>query len=79
MNEKQQLLSRLPSVDEILKSTQGIELLHKYPRRFVLQGVRQGIDHKRTEILAGRSTDLSEEVLVADIDDELGLDSRQEK
>jgi L-seryl-tRNA(Ser) seleniumtransferase len=68
MNEKQKLLSGLPSVDEILKSTQGMELLHTYPRRFVLQGIRQGIDHKRTEILAGRSTDLSAEVLVADIE-----------
>jgi L-seryl-tRNA(Ser) seleniumtransferase len=68
MDEKQQLLSRLPSVDEILKSTPGTKLLHTYPRRFVLQGIRQGIDQKRREILAGHSTDLSEEVLVADIE-----------
>jgi len=68
MNEKQELLSRLPSVDEILKSTPGAQLLRTYPRRFVLQGVRQGIDQKRKEILAGRSADFSEEVLTADIE-----------
>lgn len=68
MNEKQRLLSSLPSVDEILKSAPGTTLLNTYPRRFVLQGIRQGIDHKRQEILSGRSSDLSEEVLVADIE-----------
>lgn len=68
MNEKQKFLSRLPSVDEILKSPPGIQFLRTFPRRFVLQGVRQGIEQKRQEILAGRSTDFSEEVLLADIE-----------
>jgi L-seryl-tRNA(Ser) seleniumtransferase len=68
MNEKQQLLSMLPSVDEILKSAAGTELLRTYPRRFVLQGIRQGIDQKRREILAGRSSDLSGETLTAEIE-----------
>jgi L-seryl-tRNA(Ser) seleniumtransferase len=68
MNEKQQLLSMLPSVDEILKSSPGSALLHTYPRKFVVQGIRQGIDQKRREILSGSSTDLSGEILVADIE-----------
>jgi len=68
MNEKQKLLSKLPSVDELLKSEPGSALLHAYPRRFVLQGIREGIDQKRREILAGHSADLSEEVLMADIE-----------
>jgi L-seryl-tRNA(Ser) seleniumtransferase len=67
MNEKQQLLSSLPSVDEILKSASGAELLRTYPRRFVLQGIRQGIDQKRKEILSGQSADLSGEILTAEI------------
>jgi L-seryl-tRNA(Ser) seleniumtransferase len=71
MNEKQKLLSRLPSVDEILKSTPGAELLRTYPRRYVLQGVRQGIDQKRQEILSGRSNDFSQEVLLAEIEDSI--------
>jgi L-seryl-tRNA(Ser) seleniumtransferase len=68
MNEKQKLLSTLPSVDEILKSTQGMEWLNIYPRRYILQGIREGIDRKRREILEGLSADLSEEIMMADIE-----------
>lgn len=68
MNEKQKLLSNLPSVDEILKSNQGIGWLNTYPRRYVLQAIREVIDIKRKEIIEGLSTDLSEEVMIADIE-----------
>jgi len=68
MNEKQKLLSILPSVDEILKSKQGMEWLSTYPRRFVLQAIRETIDSRRKEIIEGRSADLSEEVMLADIE-----------
>ncbi len=68
MNEKQKLLSNLPSVDEILKSEQGMEWLNTYPRKYVLQGIREGIDRKRKEILEGPSAVLSEEVMMADIE-----------
>lgn len=68
MNEKQKLLSNLPSVDEILKSSRGMEWLNTYPRRYVLQGIRETIDRKRREILEGLSADLSEEVMMADIE-----------
>jgi len=67
MNEKQQLLAMLPSVDEILKSSPGSAFLHDFPRKFVLQGIRQGIDRKRREILSGLSAALSGEILVSDI------------
>ena len=68
MNEKQKLLSNLPSVDEILKTSQGMEWLGVYPRRYVIQGIRDGIDRKRREILEGHSADVSEEVMMADIE-----------
>lgn len=67
MNEKQKMLSHLPSVDEILKHEQCIAWLHTYPRRYVLQAVRQGIDAKRKEIIEGFAADLSDEVMMADI------------
>ncbi len=67
MNEKQKLLSGLPSVDEILKSRQGMEWLNIYPRRYVLQAVREAIDLKRKEIIEGLPVDLSEERMAADI------------
>ncbi|MEW6002662.1 MAG: L-seryl-tRNA(Sec) selenium transferase [Nitrospirota bacterium] len=68
MNEKQQLLSSLPSVDEILKSQQGIEWQRTYPRRYVLQAIRETINFRRREILEGITADLSEESIMADIE-----------
>jgi len=68
MNEKQKLLSTLPSVDEILKSRQSMEWLNTYPRRYVLQAIRETIDSKRKEIIGGIDIDLSEEVMLADIE-----------
>jgi L-seryl-tRNA(Ser) seleniumtransferase len=67
MNEKQNLLSNLPSVDEILKSKQGVEWLNIYPRRYVLQAIREAIDLRRKEIIEGLAADFSEEIMIADI------------
>ncbi len=69
MKEKQELLSCLPSVDEVLKSKQGMEWLYNYPRRYVLQAIRDTIDSRRQEIIEGLTADLSEEVMLADIGD----------
>ena len=60
MHEKQKMLADLPSVDEILKSRQGMEWLKAYPRKFVLQAVREAIDCRRKGILEGSDTDLSD-------------------
>ncbi|OGW37237.1 MAG: L-seryl-tRNA(Sec) selenium transferase [Nitrospirae bacterium RBG_13_39_12] len=68
MNEKQKLLSGLPSVDEILKSKNGIDWLKVYPRRFVLQAIRETIDSRRKEIIGDISSNLSEELIIADIE-----------
>jgi L-seryl-tRNA(Ser) seleniumtransferase len=68
MNEKQNLLSNLPSVDEILKSKQGMEWLSTYPRRYVLQAIRETIDLRRKEIIEGLLVDLSEEVMIAAVE-----------
>ena len=68
MDKKQKLLSNLPSVDEILKSKQGMEWLKAHPRRYILQAVREAIDSRRKEIIEGIPADLSEEVMIADIE-----------
>src|SRR4030042_2302298 len=68
MNEKQKLLSSLPSGDEILKSRQSMEWLNTYPRKYVLKAIREAIDLRRKEIIEGFGTDLSEEVMRADIE-----------
>jgi L-seryl-tRNA(Ser) seleniumtransferase len=67
MQEKKKLLENLPSVDEILKSDQGIEWLNLYPRRYVLQGIREVIDSRRKMIMEGSIVDLAEESLSPEI------------
>jgi L-seryl-tRNA(Ser) seleniumtransferase len=67
MQGKKKLLENLPSVDEILKSDQGIEWVNIYPRRYVLQGIREVIDSRRKVILEGSTVDLSEESLFPEI------------
>jgi L-seryl-tRNA(Ser) seleniumtransferase len=67
MKRKQELLSTLPSVDEILKSGQGLEWLKSHPRRYVLAAVREGIDLRRKEIMEGTTADVSVESMVPDI------------
>lgn len=68
MEEKKKLLSSLPSVDEILRSNYGIEWLKTYPRRYVLQAIRETIDVRRREIMEGLTADISEESMMAEIE-----------
>ena len=68
MNEKQKLLSQLPSVDEILKGSKGIEWLSIYPRRHVIRAIREIIDSRRQEIMGGFSEAISAEDIVEDIE-----------
>jgi len=67
MNPRQELLSRLRSVDEVLKSEQGIRWLKTYPRKYVLTAVREEIDFRRKEVLEGTTTDVFLESIVSDI------------
>ncbi len=66
MNEKQELLSNLPSVDEMLKGPQGTEWLDRHPRRYVLSAIRGAIDFRRKEILEGTTKEVSLESLIPD-------------
>ncbi|MDI6889436.1 MAG: L-seryl-tRNA(Sec) selenium transferase [Thermodesulfovibrionales bacterium] len=68
MEEKQKLLSGLPSVDEILRSNQGMQWLKTYPRRYVLQAIREVIDLRRKEIMEDLTAGLSEEYMMAEIE-----------
>ena len=62
------MLSGLPSVDEILKGGRGMRWLNTYPRRYVVQAVRETIDLRRKEIIEGLAVDLSVERMAADIE-----------
>jgi L-seryl-tRNA(Ser) seleniumtransferase len=68
MEEKQKLLTTLPSVDEILRCNKGIQWLKVYPRRYVIQAIRDAIDTRRREILKGLTSDISEESMMAEIE-----------
>lgn len=64
----QEILSSLPSVDEILKSDKGIKWQEVYPRRYVLKAIRDIIDEKRKPILRGELEEISLERIYKDIE-----------
>ncbi len=53
VEKKQEQLSKIPSVDEILKSPQGIRYLQSTPRRIVLKAVREVLAKTRNCIIRG--------------------------
>ncbi len=63
----QELLTKLPSVHEFLKSTHGLDWLERYPHRYVLTAVREVIDRRRRQILRGDLKDVSFEDMIPDI------------
>lgn len=67
MNTRQQEFSKIPSVDEILKSPYGQKWLESYPRRTVLMAIREILAKKRKEIMEGLSPELSGDALFFEI------------
>ncbi len=65
--DKQRLLSTLPSVDEILKSQRGLDWQQSYPRRFIIQGIREVIQKSRRAILNDEERETSEELFFSEI------------
>ena len=47
-----EILSKLPSVDEVLGNKNISEILNEYPRNLVLECIRETIDLKRKFILS---------------------------
>lgn len=66
--EQKKLLAALPSVDEILKSPEGERWLGRYPRRVVLQGIRDIVQSERDAILAKERRVLEKTDLLAAMD-----------
>jgi L-seryl-tRNA(Ser) seleniumtransferase len=61
-------LKDLPSVDEVLKSQYAREWLGQYPRRYVLEAIRQTIDKRRKLLRKGAKAEVSIESMTAEID-----------
>lgn len=66
--EHQKLLTALPSVDEILKSAEGARWLGRYPRRYVLQGIRDMLQRERDRIRTGGRFSSDLQALLAEMD-----------
>jgi L-seryl-tRNA(Ser) seleniumtransferase len=60
---RQQLLRKIPSVDEILSRPEITDLLKTYPRAIVIEAIRKGLGQLREEILTeGEPADLKEDL-----------------
>jgi len=64
-SEKATLLSALPSVDELLKGSDGSQWLALFPRTVVVQAIRDIIAGERNKILAGEHPVISSSALSA--------------
>src|SRR5260221_3822678 len=65
MNMDQEQLRLLPSVDELLQSRTGQQLIHQYSRAMALRAVRTSIAQARAQIRNGALRPSSEELLMA--------------
>src|SRR6266550_6545536 len=63
MNVDQEQLRLLPSVDELLQSARGQQLVRRYSRSMTVQAVRASISQARTQIRQGASCPSSDEIL----------------
>ncbi|MFQ3573189.1 MAG: L-seryl-tRNA(Sec) selenium transferase [Thermodesulfovibrionales bacterium] len=66
MKDKE-LLSNLPSVDELLRSQEVETWLQSYPRLYVLKAIRDTIDSKRKAILSSRPVSIEKNNLLTEI------------
>ena len=48
---RQQLLRKVPKVDEILSKPEIVALLNIHPRAVVVESIRKGLEHVRKELL----------------------------
>lgn len=65
------VLKSLPSVDELLKGPEGITWLSKYPRKIVLQAIREALSLNRQALRDGSVTVFSSDKLFSEITDNL--------
>ena len=56
MKTKQEILSQLPAVDELLREGPVAELLESHPRELVVNTIREELDDTRRRILEARET-----------------------
>lgn len=62
---RQQVLRKIPSVDEILSRPETRELLKTYPRTVVVEGIRRGLGQIREELLRKKEPSDEEDSLLS--------------
>ena len=62
---RQQVLRKIPSVDEILSKPQITDLLKTHPRAVVVEAIRKGLGRVRSEILSKEVVSESEVPLLS--------------
>jgi L-seryl-tRNA(Ser) seleniumtransferase len=63
-----ELLKSLPSVDEVLRSSEAGQWLGRYPRKYVLEAIRRTIQKRRKKILKSSGADTSFRGMVEEIE-----------
>jgi len=66
-DKKQQSLAGIPSVDELLKSSEGAQWLSAFPRAVVIQAIRTVLGAEREKILGGEAAEIPSKALYASI------------
>lgn len=70
-SKKQKLLTTLPSVDELLRSPEGNRWLFSFPRKIVLQAIRDALAAKRRAMLDGLMPDFTREILIKETEENI--------
>jgi len=71
MDIKQKVLSKIPQVDEFLKSTYAQKWLELYPKKTVLRAIREILELKRKKILSGQTEELFIETIAPQIEQKI--------
>lgn len=71
VDEKQNVLATIPSVDELLKSPAGTDWLSGFPRTVVILGIRTVLDAVRGKILCGETVEITSGALHERMDAEI--------
>jgi L-seryl-tRNA(Ser) seleniumtransferase len=71
MQKKQEQLSKIPQVDEFLKSACAQRWLELNPRKTVLRAIREVLDSKRKLILSGQTEELSIDAITPQIEQKI--------
>lgn len=71
MDSLKALLSKLPSVNEVLQSKRGLEWQTLYPRKFVLKAIRDSLEELRGSIFQGQSTEINDNIIYDGIEKRL--------